>query len=43
MTRLDLPSRMVTWDAVRGLAATGTTVLLMAGRHLPSREPDSKH
>jgi ABC-2 type transport system ATP-binding protein len=27
-TGLDLPSRMVTWDAVRGLAATGTTVLL---------------
>jgi ABC-2 type transport system ATP-binding protein len=27
-TGLDLPSRMVTWDAVRALAATGTTVLL---------------
>jgi len=27
-TGLDLPSRMVTWDAVRSLAATGTTVLL---------------
>lgn len=27
-TGLDLPSRMVTWDAVRGLAADGTTVLL---------------
>ena len=27
-TGLDLPSRMVTWEAVRGLAATGTTVLL---------------
>jgi ABC-2 type transport system ATP-binding protein len=27
-TGLDLPGRMVTWDAVRGLAATGTTVLL---------------
>ena len=27
-TGLDLPSRMVTWDAVRGLAAAGTTVLL---------------
>jgi ABC-2 type transport system ATP-binding protein len=27
-TGLDLPSRMVTWDAVRGLTATGTTVLL---------------
>jgi ABC-2 type transport system ATP-binding protein len=27
-TGLDLPSRMVTWDAVRGLAAEGTTVLL---------------
>ena len=27
-TGLDLPSRMVTWDAVRGLAAGGTTVLL---------------
>src|SRR5262249_61909429 len=26
-TGLDLPSRMVTWDAVRGLAANGTTVL----------------
>jgi ABC-2 type transport system ATP-binding protein len=27
-TGLDLRSRMVTWDAVRALAATGTTVLL---------------
>src|SRR5215470_699398 len=27
-TGLDLPSRMVTWDAVRALTATGTTVLL---------------
>ena len=27
-TGLDLPSRMVTWEAVRGLAATGTTVML---------------
>jgi ABC-2 type transport system ATP-binding protein len=27
-TGLDLPSRMVTWNAVRGLAADGTTVLL---------------
>jgi ABC-2 type transport system ATP-binding protein len=27
-TGLDLPSRMVTWDAVRALAAAGTTVLL---------------
>ena len=27
-TGLDLPGRMVTWDAVRGLAAAGTTVLL---------------
>jgi ABC-2 type transport system ATP-binding protein len=27
-TGLDLPSRMVTWNAVRALAATGTTVLL---------------
>jgi ABC-2 type transport system ATP-binding protein len=27
-TGLDLPSRIVTWDAVRGLAATGTTVVL---------------
>jgi ABC-2 type transport system ATP-binding protein len=27
-TGLDLRSRMVTWDAVRGLAADGTTVLL---------------
>ena len=27
-TGLDLPSRMVTWDAVRVLAATGTAVLL---------------
>jgi len=27
-TGLDLPSRMVTWDAVRTLAADGTTVLL---------------
>jgi ABC-2 type transport system ATP-binding protein len=27
-TGLDLPSRMVTWDAVRGLAADGATVLL---------------
>jgi ABC-2 type transport system ATP-binding protein len=27
-TGLDLPGRMVTWDAVRSLAATGTTVLL---------------
>jgi ABC-2 type transport system ATP-binding protein len=27
-TGLDLPSRMVTWAAVRGLAAAGTTVLL---------------
>jgi ABC-2 type transport system ATP-binding protein len=27
-TGLDLPSRMVTWEAVRDLAATGTTVLL---------------
>jgi ABC-2 type transport system ATP-binding protein len=27
-TGLDLPSRMVTWEAVRGLAADGTTVLL---------------
>lgn len=27
-TGLDLPSRMVTWDAVRNLAADGTTVLL---------------
>ena len=27
-TGLDLPSRMVTWDAVRALANDGTTVLL---------------
>src|SRR5215469_9093310 len=27
-TGLDLPSRLVTWDAVRALAAAGTTVLL---------------
>ena len=27
-TGLDLPSRMVTWDAVRSLTAAGTTVLL---------------
>jgi len=27
-TGLDLPSRMVTWDAVRDLAANGTTVVL---------------
>jgi len=27
-TGLDLPSRLVTWDAVRALAASGTTVLL---------------
>jgi ABC-2 type transport system ATP-binding protein len=27
-TGLDLPGRMVTWDAVRALTATGTTVLL---------------
>jgi ABC-2 type transport system ATP-binding protein len=27
-TGLDLPSRLVTWDAVRSLAADGTTVLL---------------
>ncbi|HEV2241725.1 MAG TPA: ATP-binding cassette domain-containing protein [Streptosporangiaceae bacterium] len=27
-TGLDLPSRMVTWDAVRALTAAGTTVLL---------------
>jgi ABC-2 type transport system ATP-binding protein len=27
-TGLDLPSRMVTWDAVRALTVTGTTVLL---------------
>ncbi len=27
-TGLDPPGRMVTWDAVRGLAAAGTTVLL---------------
>ena len=27
-TGLDLPSRMVTWDAVRALAADGTTVVL---------------